>query len=62
MTTYTCTNDLYCTNSETFDSVEDFRAYCFACFSAEPSIEPRNHGDEWIDTDTGEVVLRAVEQ
>ena len=60
--TYLCTNDLYCTNSETFDSVEDFRAYCSASFGEEPNIEPRNFAAEWIDTDTGEVVLVALDQ
>lgn len=62
MTTYTCTNDRFCNNDENFDSVEDFLKYCVASFGEEPSIEPRNFAAEWIDTDTGEVVLRAVEQ
>ena len=53
--TYTCTNDRYCPDAATFDSIEEFQEMCLACFGERAQLT--DHGDTVTD-ETGEAVMR----
>ena len=60
---FECTNDRYCADYETFDSVDDLIAMCKECFGSSPNLRPgreRDGTEVWLD-EVDEVVLRKVE-
>jgi hypothetical protein len=55
--TYTCTNDRYSNDSDTYESIEEFQAMCLACHGERAQLT--DNGDTVTD-ETGAVVLRRV--
>jgi hypothetical protein len=63
-TTYQCSNDRYCSDLETFASVEEFLTMCTECFGEQPDLRPgteRDGTDVWLD-ECDEVALREIHQ
>lgn len=56
---FICTNDRYCSTTETFETVEEFVAMCESVFGTSPVLLIAPTGVV-IEIPSGEIVLREV--